>query len=426
MTSNNSKKYQVVTLGCRANQYESQAFQDQLNAMGYTRAQDGEQAELCIVNTCTVTEAADRDGRYAIRQLARKNPGTRLVVTGCLAERQPDEIRAIEGVTDVIPNAQKEMLLPTIFPDEEIPEFAINQFNDHTRAFVKVQDGCNSFCTFCVIPYVRGRSRSRTISDVVREVEGLIANGFKEVVLTGINIGDYDGGDPEDTSRKPLADLVRAVDKIPGISRVRISSIHPHEVNDDLIDAILNGKHTCPSLHLVLQSGSNVVLKRMNRKYTRQVFMKTVEQLAIASPDFTFTTDLIVGFPGETEADFEESLQVIREVNFAKVHMFPYSNRPRTKAATMPDQVPYEIIQERKQKVLRLAEQTAFALRQKYVGRLMKVLTESDDKIESDLISGHTDNFLKVIFPKNQYVANEIVEVELIENRPEGLVGKLK
>lgn len=414
------KKFKIVTLGCRTNQYESQAYSDQLKEMGFSAAEEGEAAEVCIVNTCTVTESADRHSRTEIRRLAKQNPGTKLVVTGCLAERQPDQIQAMEGVTKLISNRDKEQLISQIFPDLETPEFSIKQFDAHTRAFVKVQDGCNSFCTYCIIPYVRGRSRSRPMAEIVQEVEHLVANGYKEVVLTGINIGDFDSAKEENPDR--LADLVRQVDKVPGLERLRLSSIDPDEVDDNLMDAILNGKRTCPSMHIVLQSGSNIILKRMNRKYTRQIFMATIDKLRAACPDFTFTTDIIVGFPGETEADFQETLAVMHDVKFAKVHMFPYSERPRTRAALFPNKVPESIIHVRKQELLRLAEQVAYQLRSQFVGRRMQILTESRDPFRQK-VSGHTDNFLNVWLPGFSE-ENALVEVDLLENSPEGLIGR--
>lgn len=418
------KKFKIVSLGCRTNQYESQAYQDQLEAMGYVPAKDGETPDISIVNTCTVTESADSSSRHEIRQLARQNSGNKLIVTGCYAERQPELVGQIGGVTHVVPNRDKENLLSMVFPTAELPEFSIKHFDSHTRAFVKVQDGCNSYCTYCIIPYVRGRSRSRKIDEVVHEVESLIANGFKEVVITGINVGDFDGNRAEGEKADCLADLVRAIDKVPGLERLRVSSIDPDEIDDNLMDAIINGRHTCHSMHIVLQSGSNVILKRMNRKYTRQIFMSTVDRLRNACSDFTFTTDVIVGFPGETDVDFAETMAVMREVKFAKVHMFPYSDRPRTRSATMPNKVPQEIIRERKQEVLKVAEQIAFELRESYVGRRMIVLTESLDKNSSAEISGHTDNFLTVRIQGGQFGANELIEVDLIENTPTGLIGK--
>ncbi len=413
------KKFKIVTLGCRTNQYESQAYSDQLQGMGYAAAGEGEQAEVCIVNSCTVTESADRHSRTEIRRLAKQNPGAKLIVTGCLAEREPDQIQSIAGVTSIVPNKEKELLIARAFPEADAPEFSIKQFDAHTRAFVKVQDGCNSYCTYCIIPYVRGRSRSRPLDEIIREVEGLIANGFKEVVLTGINIGDFDGGDG---APYRLVDLVRAVDKVPGLERLRVSSIDPDEVDDPLMEAILNGRTTCPSMHVVLQSGSNVILKRMNRKYTRQIFMETIDKLRAANPDFTFTTDVIVGFPGETEADFQETLAVMREVQFAKVHMFPYSERPRTRAALYPNKVPEATMRARKQEVLNVAEQIAFELRSRYVGRRRRVLTERGDPQRSGYFTGHTDNFLPVIV-RGEVGENALVDVTLLENTPEGLLA---
>jgi threonylcarbamoyladenosine tRNA methylthiotransferase MtaB len=424
MEESPKKKFKIVSLGCRTNQYESQAYHDQLMSLGYTAARDEETAEICIVNTCTVTESADSSSRHAIRQLARDNKGSQLLVTGCFAERQPHVVSQIEGVTHVVPNRDKEQLLANLFPLEELPEFSIKHFEAHTRAFVKVQDGCNSFCTYCIIPYVRGRSHSRSVSDIIQEVETLIANGYKEVVLTGINIGDFDGGVAKGEPPVRLAELVRLVDRLPGLDRLRISSIDPDEVDDDLADAVLNGSKTCPSMHIVLQSGSNVILKRMNRKYTRQIFFETIDRLRAANSEFTFTTDIIVGFPGETKVDFMDTLDVMQKVKFAKVHMFPYSDRPRTRSALMPNKVPHEVIKDRKQEVLHLSEQLSFELRNVYLNRRMMVLTESQEKNRPDEIFGHTANFLPVWVQDGSLISNQLVEVELIANTATGLIGR--
>lgn len=421
------KKFKIATLGCRTNQYESQAYHNQLQGMGYAQAQEGEQASLCIVNTCTVTESADSSSKQAIRQLSKENPGAQIVVTGCSAERQPSAFLQLPGVSHVVSNKDKERLVESIFPQESVPEFSIKNFDAHTRAFVKVQDGCNSYCTYCIIPYVRGRSRSRTIPEVIHEVEGLISSGFKEVVLTGINIGDFDGNPKENEPPQSLADLVRAVDKVPGLERLRVSSIDPDEIDDDLTDAILNGRKTCPSMHIVLQSGSNVILKRMNRKYTRQIFLDTVDRLRTAAPDFTVTTDVIVGFPGETDADFQETLEVMRDVKFAKVHMFPYSERPRTRAALYPNKVPQEVIKQRKQTVLQVAEQISYELRSQFVGRQMRVLTENLDTSRPGQIAGHSENFLTILVNNDgkNLIPNTLVDVILTENTPAGLIGQV-
>lgn len=408
------KKYKVVTLGCRTNQYESQAFSDQLKKEGYVEAKEGEKADLCIVNTCTVTESADKRSLYQIRKLSRDFSPEKLVVTGCLAEREQKKLLILPEVTEVVPNHKKETLLFEVYPEKEWPEFQIERFEAHTRAFVKIQDGCNSYCSYCVIPFVRGRSRSKKVFDILREIEGLVENGFKEVVLTGINIGDFDG---DQTPPVRLSDLIRQVDKIPGIERIRVSSIDPDEVDDDLLDAIINGEKTAPSMHIVLQSGSNLTLKRMRRKYTKQDFIDATNRLLQANPQFTFTTDIIVGFPGETEEEFQETPQLMDEVRFAKVHMFPYSDRPKTRASRMPNKVAEDVIQKRKAILLKKAEENAYNLRESFIGSEFTVLMETRDM-------GHTENFLPVTLPKNKFRPNTLVKVKCVENTPEGLIGE--
>lgn len=419
------KKYKVEALGCRTNQYEAQAFKDQLEGLGYVAAKEDDTADVCIVNTCTVTESADSSSRHLIRQFIRQNPQAEVVVTGCLAERDPQSLLNIQGVSKLVSNKDKEKLVQLTFPEKEVPEFSIKQFDAHTRAFVKVQDGCNSFCTYCIIPYVRGRSRSRTLDDILSEVQSLVANGYKEIVITGINVGDFDGAPKEGEDPIRLADLVRAVDAIDGVERLRVSSIDPDEVDDDLLDAIINGKKTCNSMHIVLQAGSNVILKRMNRKYTRQIFLETVRRLISCDPDFTITTDIIVGFPGETESDFQETIEVMRDVRFAKVHMFPYSERPRTKAALFPNKVPHDLIRARKSELLQVAEEIAFELRKQFVGRCMTILTEGEDSENAEYLSGHTENFLPVLIRKEGWTTNQLLEVKLVANTPKGFIAEV-
>ncbi len=418
-----SKKFKIVALGCRTNQYEAQAVRNQLLGLGHSQASEEEQADIYVVNSCTVTESADASSRHIVRSFIRENPEAKVIVTGCLAERDPKSLESIEGVTKVVSNKDKEFLVQALFPDEEIPEFAIKQFEAHTRAFVKVQDGCNSFCSYCIIPYVRGRSRSRSLQDILKEVQELVSNGYKEIVLTGINIGDYDGGVESTETPVRLCDLVRAVDALSGVERIRISSIDPDEVDDDLLQAVIFGKKTCKSMHVVLQAGSNSILKRMNRKYTKQIFFDTIRRLKAACPDFTFTTDIIVGFPGETEGDFEETLDAVRQVRFAKVHTFPYSSRPRTKAATFTNKVPSEAIRDRKSKLIRLTEQVSYQLRSEYIGRTMTILTESSDENAS---FGHTDNFLPVKIEGISIPSNQLVDVKIIGNTPESLLGEVE
>ena len=416
-----SKKYKVATLGCRTNQYESLAYQNQLKAAGYVEAKGDQEADLCIVNTCTVTQSADSHSRNKIRKLRKQNPGAKIAVTGCMVEESKNKLMEISEADFVISNKTKDQLLTQIFPEEKFPEFALNEVNSQTRAFIKIQDGCNSFCSYCIIPYVRGKSRSKTVDEIVKEVENVVASGTKEIVLTGINIGDFDGGDPKQPVR--LSELIAKLEPIEDLERIRISSIDPDEVDDDLIWAINNCSKLCPSMHIVLQSGSNFVLKRMNRKYTRQMFYETIDRLRGISKDFTFTTDIIVGFPGERQSDFEETLAVMKEVKFVKVHMFPYSRRARTKAADFTDQISDEVKSFRKNEVLRLSEKYSYEYRNECVGKSYRVLTESSE--EAKITFGHTPNFIKVKIPGAKYTPNQILHVEITANEPDGLVGKV-
>lgn len=419
-----NKKFTIETLGCRTNQYESQAFSDQLKSLGFSQSTHNESSDLCIINTCTVTEMADKKSLSALRGLIRRNPGAKIVVTGCLAEREKKRLQEIEGVSLIVPNNAKENLLALALDLENMPEFKITQFESHTRAFVKIQDGCNSYCSYCIIPFVRGRSRSKTISEIVKEVEGLVKNGYKEIVVTGINIGDFDGGDPKNGCR--LSQLITILDQIDGLERIRISSIDPDEVDDQLLRAVVNGKKTCQSMHIVLQAGSNTVLKRMNRKYTKQDFLHTIHRLQEASPSFTFTTDIIVGFPGETESDFMETLEMVEEVRFAKVHIFPYSTRPKTRASRFLDIIPPQEIQRRKQILLESANRVAFALRNDFIGKELEVLIESTDSQREDgYMRGHTDNFLEVSVEASPMLArNLIVRVKTFANEADNLIAR--
>lgn len=409
-----SRRFRVVSLGCRTNQYEGEAFKTQLKNLGFLEATGEEKADLCIVNSCTVTASADERSIQQIRALHEQQPHSQLIVTGCLAERARADLEKIEGVTAVISNLDKEHLVKMLYPEEEVFEFSIDSFSGHTRAFVKVQDGCNSFCSYCIIPYVRGRSRSRTIEEVVREGKALVAAGYQEIVLTGINIGDFDGGD----GKSRLKDLVKAVDEIEGLSRLRLSSIDPDEVDDDLLGIYLSAKKSCPSMHVVLQSGSNAILKKMRRKYTRQDFFHTIRRLKEARADFTFTTDVIYGFPGESEMDFQETLDVVKEVQFAKVHLFPYSPRPGTWAARLGGRLGSREMHQRKKELASLANEVAFTLRSSYVGKRVEVLVEAENR-------GYTANFLPVRILGEGIDKNRLVSVTCVENNDEGLIGVL-
>ena len=414
-------KFRIHTLGCRTNKYESQAYHDQLTKLGWEHSEDF--ADIHIINTCFVTRSAEKASKEIVEGLLSDEVFSTIVVTGCGAQifKEYSSERLL-----IVPNLDKERLVsvlcsrglislkmqptdlalanstPIEHPDllKDVPAFKISNFYNQTRAFIKIQDGCNNFCTYCVIPFVRGRSRSRPIDDILEEARGLVDNGFKEVVLTGINIGDYN------FEGKTLADLVSALDEIEGLYRIRLSSIDPDKVDDNLLNTILNGKKTCSSMHISLQSGSDKILKKMNRNYSSGDFLKLIDKIKLLDDDFTFTTDIIVGFPGEEDSDFEESLSVIKHAGFAKVHMFPFSKRKGTLAEKFPFQVPREIINSRKKILMECAEKTAFDLRERYVGRKVQVLLEKKT-FEERYIFGHLDNFLPVAVDLNSLKKNK-------------------
>lgn len=419
MMSNNKhpKTYVVSTVGCRTNQYEAEAFKNQLEGLGYSPVEEGRSADLCVIHTCAVTDNAESSSRHAIRSLIARHPGSRVVVTGCLAKKEEKALRRMKGVTDVIPDEDKESVIKKLFPEATLRPFAIRRFDGHTRAFVKVQDGCNHFCSYCTVPYLRGASRSRPLSSILDEVRELVHSGYQEIVLTGVNIGDFADGS------HTLADLICEVDCIPGIRRLRISSINPNEVDERLLNALLSGRSTCPSMHLVLQSGSNAILKSMRRLYTREMYVEKVDQIRALCPEFTFTTDIIVGFPGETEEDFHDTLDIVDRVQFAKVHMFPYSARPHTRAARATGTVPIDTIKARKSFLLQHAEEVAFNLRQSFVGRTMEVLTEGEE--EGEFLHGQTRNGLPVLIPKGAFSPNQLVNVILQENTSCGFMASV-
>ncbi len=412
------KKFLIVTLGCRTNQYESQLFSDQLRKIGYVPAVD-EEADLCIINTCSVTDQADSSSRSQIRKLARQHPRARLIATGCMAQSAIEALLAIDNRIEVLPNQKKKQLISFLFPNENDPTdgvAAIERFDGHTRAFIKVQDGCNSFCSYCIIPFTRGRSSSRPAPEIIREAQSLIANGYQEIVLTGVNLGDYEA------DGICLADLVRSVDGLDGLKRLRLSSIDPTHVDEKLAEALLNGRSTCPNLHLVLQSGSDAILKRMNRKYTRELYLQTVERMIRVKPDFSFTTDAIVGFPGESDSDFAETIKLVRQVKFAKVHVFPYSVRSGTRAALFPCSLTTETIAKRRDELLQASAKAAYDFRETFLHRTMDVLLENGD---GEMLTGHTENFLLVELPRNTHRPNDIVRVKLNKNCSAGFIGSV-
>src|SRR5690606_18089823 len=316
---------------------------------GFREASDGERADLCVVNTCTVTETGDAKSRQLIRRLARHNPGTRTIVMGCYATRDPAAVASLPGVAEVVTDKRE---LPDVFDRLGLTDLptGISHFDGRQRAYVKVQDGCVLRCTYCIIPQVRPGLRSRSPEDIEAEVRRLIDNGYKEIVISGIHVGHYGVDTSRGRSGKPpfrLWHLFRRLDRIPGEWRMRLSSIEANEVDDDFISAAADCEHLCPQFHPALQSGSDAVLARMRRRYRVGRFLEKLDRIRDIMPHVAFTTDVIVGFPGETEAEFEETMETCRRAQFMKIHLFPFSRRRGTPAATLPDQVPDHIRKDR-------------------------------------------------------------------------------
>lgn len=378
-------KLKTHTLGCKVNQYETEYLREGLQSIGYADAARGEAADLCIVNTCTVTGEGDSKSRQVIRRMARENPAAKIVVMGCYATRAPEEIKALPGVTEVLTDKRELPDLLGRFGVTDVPT-GISGFGSRHRAYVKVQDGCLLRCSFCIIPHVRPQLTSRPMEHIVDEVRRLVDGGYREVVLTGIHLGHY-GVDFNRLKPKSewtrLAHLLVELAELPGDFRVRLSSIEATEVTRELLDVMASyPQRICPHLHISMQSGSDSVLRRMRRRWGSQRFVDRCGMFKERLDRPAITTDIIVGFPGETEQEFRETIEVSREVGFSKIHIFPFSARRGTPAATLPDQLPKPLKQER---VHRLAEVEA-ELRDEYfaslAGMQLKVLVES--RMEGD------------------------------------------
>lgn len=404
----------TVTLGCKVNQYETELVREGLAGIGYRDAADGEQADLCVVNTCTVTSEGDSKSRSVIRRLARENPRSRIVVMGCYATRAPEEVASLPRVVEVVTDKRELPDLLGRFGVVDIPT-GISGFGNRNRAYVKVQDGCLLRCSYCIIPQVRPQMYSRPVQPILEEVRRLRDNGYREIVLTGVHLGHY-GVDWNRNKPKSdwtrLADLVAQLARLDGDFRIRLSSIEATEVTRELLDVMQEheGK-VCPHLHLCLQSGSDRILRRMRRRWGAKMFVDRCGMVADALDKPALTTDVIVGFPGETEADFEKSCQVARQVEFSKIHIFPFSPRRGTPAAEMADHVPKPV---KSQRGRRLSELEA-ELRRKYYERLagtrLKVLVEGADPHSPGKLVGTSCRYAPVEFRGSGQPHGRLVDV---------------
>lgn len=428
MSYERTKTVSLHTLGCKVNHYETEAIWQLFKEQGYERTEFDHQADVYVINTCTVTNTGDKKSRQVIRRAIRQNPDAVICVTGCYAQTSPAEIMAIPGVDIVVGTQDREKMLGYIgqYRNERQPinavrnimknrvyeELDVPAFTDRTRASLKIQEGCNNFCTFCIIPWARGLMRSRDPEEVIRQAQQLVDAGYLEIVLTGIHTGGY-GQDFKDYN---LAQLLRDLEaQVKGLKRLRISSIEASQLTDEVIDVLQNSEIVVNHLHIPIQSGSDTVLKRMRRKYTMEFFAERLEKLKIALPDLAVTSDVIVGFPGETEEEFMETFNFIRDHKFSELHVFPYSQRTGTPAARMEDQVDEEIKNERVHRLIALNDQLAKEYASRFEGEVLEVIPEErfKDSDNENLYVGYTTNYLKVIFEGTEEMVGQLVKVKV-------------
>lgn len=429
------------TLGCKVNTYETESIYETMKADGYKKVDFNSEADVYVINTCTVTNTGDKKSRQAIRRCIRQNPDAIVAVVGCYSQMKPEEVRKIEGVDIILGTQGRDDLLPLIknFEEKRQPIEAVTNimkqknfenmgvvsFENQTRAFIKIQEGCNNFCTFCIIPWARGLIRSQSPEKVIAEVKNLVNNGIKEIVLTGIHTGGYG----EDLENYNFAMLLKELDSIENLERIRISSIEISQIDDEVLEVLKNSHKIVNHLHVPIQAGSSEILHKMRRHYDVDEYKKKINELREIFPDISITTDIIVGFPGETEELFEESLRTVREVDFAEMHVFPYSIRSGTPAARMDDQIDERLKKERVHKMIDLNNKLATEYAKNFEGDIVEILVERINK--SGNLEGHTSNYLKVEIPiedvnleKDKFI-NQLVNVELIESNYPKSIGKL-
>lgn len=423
----------LATLGCKTNQFESAALEEQLGAAGWTIVPFDNGAELVIVNTCTVTAATDSQSRNLIRRARRLNPECRVVVTGCYAQIDPTALRTLPGVALVLGNAEKQDLL-RLLGEEGIEKVHVSDlhkvggrvptltaFAERSRAFVQIQNGCNAFCSYCIIPFARGPSRSVPPELVLEQVRQLVASGYPEVVLTGIHIGGY-GLDLERPTN--LTTLVKLLLSSTSIHRLRLGSIEPTEIPDELIELLQSSSVLCPHLHIPLQAGDDQVLVRMNRHYDTAFFHALIEKLAARIPDLAIGLDLIAGFPGESGEEFANTLALIESLPVTHLHVFPYSKRTGTPAALMADQVPPEVIKERAAQLRALGESKQGIFTRRFIGRELEVVVEGGGK--GGFLRGISGNYLAIRFPGDSSLVGQAVTVRLLGIDTQGAHGVLR
>ena len=421
-------KVALHNLGCKVNAYETEAMQQMLEAAGYEIVPFEPGADIYVINTCSVTNIADRKSRQMLHKAKKMNPDAIVVAAGCYVQADTKKAEADASIDIIIGNNKKQELIPIlesyrtghqkttecvdINHTKEYENLEIDRTEEHTRAYLKVQDGCNQFCTYCIIPYARGRIRSKKTEDVVNEVKRLAAFGCQEVVLTGIHLSSYGKERPED--QENLLTLIQAVHQVDGIERIRLGSLEPGIITEEFAAAISSLPKVCPHFHLSLQSGCTTTLKRMNRRYTAEEYREKCEILRKYYPAPALTTDVITGFPGETEEEFEESRSFVDSIHFYETHIFPYSKREGTKAAGMPDQLTEQVKKERSRILIALGKEHQREYMEQFLGQEKEVLFEEQQTVEGqEYWTGHTMEYLKVAVISEENLENKRVMVQL-------------
>jgi len=425
------------TLGCKVNQYETNGMIQAFLEKGYEIVDFTEKSDIYIINTCTVTSISDKKSRQMIRRTKQLNPEAIVVAVGCYAQVAKDKLEEIKDIdlilgisekTEIIKYVEEEIkernpktYISDVMHQKQFVDFGSVNYTDKNRVAIKVQDGCNQFCTYCIIPYARGRIRSRKIENVKKEVEDLAKKGIKEIVITGIHVASY-GKDLEENIG--LINLLEEINKIDGIERIRLSSLEPTLITEEFVKRLSKLDKICDHFHLSLQSGCNETLKRMNRHYTTEDFKKATELLRKTYPNVALTTDIIVGFPGETEEEFNATYDFLKEINFYKMHVFKYSPRHGTKAEKMPNQIDGNIKEERSKKLIELSDKNEIEQNKRYINKNLDVLIE---EFEKGYYKGHTTNYIMVKIQENtNNLQNKIVTVKIIDNEGIDLIGKIE
>lgn len=407
------KTVKFYTLGCKVNQYDTQSIRERFERAGFKELNNTHPADIYVINTCTVTQKADSESIGFIRRAIRENPKAKIIVTGCLAELDAKKIRQIKSVSQIIKNKDKKRILPK-------GKESTTYFKGHTRAFLKIQDGCDNFCAYCKVPLVRGKSKSRLFKAIVSEAKELVKNGYKEIVLTGICLGSY-GRDL--VPKIGLVDVVSALEKIDGLLRIRLSSIEAGDVTDELIKKMSRSQKLCRHLHIPIQSGDDKILKKMNRKYTQATYLALINKIKKAVPMVAITTDVLVGFPGETEENFRNTLKLVKKIVPLRTHIFPFSPREKTVAANFKDKVNPQIIRQRITRLKSIAEETSLKYRKQFLNQKMDVLVEGHFKTNPEYLQAHTDNYIQVLLKLPNGFKNKLILIKLKELTKNGFIG---